>query len=67
DTVQINTDLTDPDQRVGVDRKQVKSIEVSKVSPMPPMLLSMLTKEEILDLLAFALSGGNAEGPAFKK
>jgi putative heme-binding domain-containing protein len=67
DTVQINTDLSDPDQRVGVDRKQVKSIEVSKVSPMPPMLLSMLTQEEILDLLAFTLSGGNPDGNAFRK
>ncbi len=67
DTVQINTDLSDPDQRVGVDRKQVKSIEVSKVSPMPPMLLSMLTQDEILDLLAFTLSGGNPDGNAFRK
>ncbi|GBL25003.1 hypothetical protein EMGBS6_17880 [Opitutia bacterium] len=67
DTVQINTDLSDPDQRVGFDRKQVKSIEVSKVSPMPPMLLSMLTKDEVLDLLAFVLSGGDKNGPAFQK
>jgi putative heme-binding domain-containing protein len=67
DTVQINTDLSDPDQRVGFDRKQVKSIEVSKVSPMPPMLLSMLTQEEVLDLVAFILSGGDKENPAFKK
>ena len=67
DTVQINTDLSDPNQRVGFDRKQVKSIEVSKVSPMPPMLLSMLTKDEVLDLLAFVLSGGDKNGPAFQK
>ena len=67
DTVQINTDLSDPDQRVGFDRKQVTNIEVSKVSPMPPMLLNMLTQEEILDLLAFTLSGGDKENPAFKK
>lgn len=67
DTIQINTDLSDPDQRVGFDRKQVTSIEVSKVSPMPPMLLSMLTQDEILDLLAFTLSGGDKNAPAFKK
>ncbi len=67
DTVQINTDLSDPDQRVGVDRKQVRSIEVSKVSPMPPMLLNMLTKEEVLDLVAFVLSGGDKEHRYFKK
>ena len=57
DTVTLNTDLSDPNQRVNVDRKEVKSIESSKVSPMPPMLLNMLTKDEILDLLAYVLSG----------
>ena len=67
DTVQINTDLSDPDQRVGFDRKQVKSIEVSKVSPMPPMLLSMLTQEEVLDLVAFVLSGGDKDNAFFQK
>lgn len=67
DTVQLNTDLSDPDQRVGVDRKQVKSIEVSTVSPMPPMLLSMLTQAEIMDLTAFVLSGGDKENGFFKK
>jgi putative heme-binding domain-containing protein len=67
DTVQINTDLSDPDQRVGFDRKQVTSIEVSKISPMPPMLLSMLSKEEVLDLVAFILSGGDKENAYFKK
>ena len=67
DTVQLNTDLTDPDQRVSVDRKQVKSIDVSTVSPMPPMLLNMLTEQEILDLTAFVLSGGNKDHTMFKK
>jgi hypothetical protein len=58
-------DLSDPSQRVNVDRKEVKSIEPSKVSPMPPMLLSMLMKEEILDLAAYTLSGGNPKNPMF--
>jgi putative heme-binding domain-containing protein len=65
DTVQLNTDGSDPNQRVGVDRKEVKSIEPSTVSPMPPMLLSMLTKDEILDLLAYVLSGGDKANPIF--
>ncbi|MBP6783303.1 MAG: DUF1080 domain-containing protein [Verrucomicrobiales bacterium] len=67
DSVTLNTDLSDPNQRVNVDRKLVKSIEVSTVSPMPPMLLAMLTKEEILDLVAYVLSGGDAENAMFKK
>jgi len=67
DGVTLNTDLTNPDQRVNVDRKTVKSIELSKVSPMPPMLLAMLKKDEILDLLAYVLSGGNREHAMFVK
>ena len=67
DSVTLNTDLTDPNQRTNVDRKTVKSMEVSKVSPMPPMLLAMLKKEEILDLVAYVLSGGNPEDERFKK
>jgi putative heme-binding domain-containing protein len=66
DTVTLNTDLADPNQRAAVDRKQVKSIEPSKVSPMPPMLLAMLNKEEILDLVAYVLSGGDRKNAMFK-
>lgn len=65
DNVTLNTDLSDPDQRANVDRKEVKSIELSKVSPMPPMLLNMLKKEEILDLLAYVLSGGDKTNAMF--
>ena len=67
DNVTLNTDLSDPNQRTNVDRKEVKSIEVSEVSPMPPMLFAMLKKEEILDLLAYVLSGGDKENAMFQK
>lgn len=67
DGVTLNTDLTDPNQRVNVDRKEVKSIELSTVSPMPPMLLAMLKKDEILDLLAYVLSGGDKTNAMFAK
>jgi putative heme-binding domain-containing protein len=66
DFVVINEDPSDPNQRVTVDRKEVKSIEPSKISTMPPMLLSRLTKDEILDLAAYVLSGGNPESELFK-
>ena len=66
DSVTLNTDLSDPNQRQSVDRKQVKSIEPSKVSPMPEMLLSMLKEEEILDLVAYILSGGDKANAMFK-
>lgn len=66
DNVMINTDLSDPNQRITVDRKEVKSIEPSKISPMPPMLLSSMTQTEILDLVAYVLSGGNREHEMFR-
>ena len=66
DRVMINTDLTNPNQRTSVDRKLVKSLDPSPVSPMPPMLLGRLEKEEIYDLVAYVLSGGNPEDKRFK-
>ena len=67
DNVTINTDLSDPNQRVNVDRKTVKSIEPSKISLMPPNLLMMLTEEEILDLVAYVLSAGDRSNEMFEK
>jgi putative heme-binding domain-containing protein len=67
DFVVINEDPSDPNQRVTVDRKEVKSIEPSKVSTMPPMLLSRMSKDEILDLAAYVLSGGKREHEMFRK
>ena len=66
DTVQVNTDLTDPNQRISVDRKQVVKMEPSKVSPMPEGLLNMLKQDEILDLVAYVLSAGDAKNKMFK-
>lgn len=67
DGVTVNTDMFDPNQRVTVDRKNVKSIEPSKVSPMPSGLLSLMRKEEILDLVAYILSAGDKNNAMFKK
>jgi putative heme-binding domain-containing protein len=64
--VTLNTDLTNPNQRVNIARDKVESIEISEVSPMPPGLLSMLTKDEVLDLLAYVLSGGDVSNAMFQ-
>ena len=50
-----------------VNKADIKSREVSKVSPMPPGLVNMLTKDEILDLLAYFEASGHADGAPFKK
>jgi hypothetical protein len=66
DTIMINTDPTDPNQQTAIDRKEVASIEPSKVSPMPTGLLAPLTKDEILDLVAYIISGGDAGHAMFQ-
>jgi putative heme-binding domain-containing protein len=67
DTIEVNTDPLDPNQRKSIDRKEIASIGPSKVSPMPTGLLAMLTKEEILDLMAYILSGGDPRHEVFQK
>ena len=66
DNVMVNTDPANPFQQETIDRKKVKSIEPSKVSPMPEGLLGPLTQEEILNLTAYVLSGGNRKHAMFK-
>jgi putative heme-binding domain-containing protein len=66
-SVTVNTDPSDPWQRENVDRNKLKTIEPSKVSLMPPGLLNILTKEEVLDLVAYVLSAGDPGNPMFGK
>ena len=65
DRVTLNTDMFNPNQRVNVNRPDIARIEPSDVSPMPPGLLNMMRKEEIMDLVAYVLSGGDRKHRAF--
>jgi len=60
-----------PDQRkpekVTVNKKDVERRVPSQLSPMPSDLVNVLTKDEILDLLAYIESGGKRDHPAFAK
>jgi putative heme-binding domain-containing protein len=66
DTIQVNTNMMDPNQIVPVDRKQLKEMKPSPYSMMPPGLINTLKKDDVLDLLAYLLSGGNPDDPMFK-
>ena len=66
DNVMVNTDPANPFQQETIDRKKVTSIESSKVSSMPEGLLGLLTQEEIQDLAAYILSGGDRKNAMFK-
>ena len=67
DKVMVNINMMDPNAIHSVNRPDVKSMEPSKVSMMPPGLLNTLEEEDILDLLAYLLSGGDAEHELFQK
>ena len=56
-----------PDQRVEVKKADIASRKPSKLSPMPEGLLNNLSKEDILDLLAYIESMGKAKAPNFSK
>ena len=52
---------------VTIPAGEVQSREASPVSLMPPGLLNVLKQEEILDLLAYIESGGNAKAANFRE
>ncbi len=45
---------------------EIKGRSKYPISSMPPALLNQLNKDEVLDLLAYLLSGGNKEDKVFK-
>lgn len=45
----------------------MESIEFSQASIMPPGTISGMNRDELMDLIAYLLSGGNARHKAFKK
>jgi putative heme-binding domain-containing protein len=49
-----------------IDKNNIKSREVSKMSLMPPGLMNVLNKDEILDLLVYIESGGNAAAKQYR-
>lgn len=66
DGIILNINMMDPNAQQTIDRKVIKSMEQSKTSMMPPGLLNTLKDTDILDLMAYLLSKGNAEDPMFK-
>ncbi len=61
--------LVDPEnatKTVVIKKSEIEEQQLSPVSVMPKDLLSTLNQNEVLDLLAYILSRGNPEDPAFK-
>jgi putative heme-binding domain-containing protein len=66
DDVMVNVNMLDPNAISTVKRPDMVAMEPSKVSMMPSALLDTLKESDILDLLAYLLSGGNPENDLFK-
>jgi putative heme-binding domain-containing protein len=67
DNIMVMTDMLDPNGQKTVNQKNVDRIVPSKNSMMPAGLLDTLTDDEATDLMAYLLSMGKRDHPAFKK
>ncbi|MEO6244545.1 MAG: c-type cytochrome, partial [Opitutaceae bacterium] len=56
-----------PDEKTKVKTADVKSRKIYPVSMMPPGLINSLNPEELKNLLAYILSGGNEQDGMFRK
>jgi putative heme-binding domain-containing protein len=66
DKVTLVSNPFDP-ATVSVNKADIKSRELSKLSIMPAGLINTHTEEEILDLLAYLESMGDPKHPNFSK
>ena len=57
----VNQNPYDPSQDVSVAVSEIRSREASPVSTMPSRLLDRLNEDEVADLIAYLLSGADAE------
>ncbi|OAI55529.1 heme-binding protein [Verrucomicrobiaceae bacterium SCGC AG-212-N21] len=67
DTLQVMMNPFAPTQLTAVKTGDVKSKKTQPVSMMPPGLINVLNKDELLDLIAYTLSGGNPQDKMFAK
>lgn len=67
DTIKVNTNMLDPNALVTVNRAEIEEMTPSPISMMPVGLFNTLTEDEILDLMAYLLSRGDAGSAMFGK
>ncbi|MGC6566766.1 MAG: c-type cytochrome [Akkermansiaceae bacterium] len=64
--ISIMTNPFAPESLIEIPLKDIKSREPLPVSMMPPGLVNTMNPDELADLVAYLMSGGNPEHPAFK-
>lgn len=66
DHIILVTDLLN-DKRETIGAHRITAKKMSPVSSMPASMIDVLTKDEVLDLLAYIESAGSPEAPMFRK
>ncbi|MEM9346156.1 MAG: heme-binding protein [Planctomycetota bacterium] len=66
-SVVVLPDQRQPDNKVTVAVDQIASKEISSVSTMPAGLIDSMNANELRDLTAFIMSGGNKDHPFFEE
>ena len=61
----VMTSALAPEALTTVDEANLKGRQPFNVSMMPPGMINALNKDELLDLFAYILSGGNPKDPRF--
>jgi putative heme-binding domain-containing protein len=63
----IMTNPFAPNDHMAINESDIAKKGTRKVSMMPPGLINSLNQNELLDLIAYLTSGGNAKDKAFQK
>ena len=56
-----------PNDQIAIDEKEIAKKEPSGISMMPPFLINALNEQELLDLVAYMMSGGDKNHKMFKR
>ena len=67
DKLQVAVNAFDPSLQVTISRSDIIAIDRSAVSPMPVGLVNSLNEQELADLVAFLIAGGNAKDKVYAK
>lgn len=63
----VEPDPRQPENKVIITLDQIKTKKISEVSTMPIGLVNSLSVEELTDLVAYIMAGGDKTKPAFKQ
>jgi len=67
ENIMVIENMFEPGKLTAVRRNEIEEVLPSKTSMMPDGLINTLTRDEILDLVAFIRSGGDPGDAVFKK